>query len=296
MHLLYLSKEMAKAKNIIKITAVLAVMLCCAFSTEAQTIMRKDSIAAQRRALAESELVVARGDTTSIVLPEHNFGRFDRGLYNYLYVPKGSWSLGLTASYGELNTEDMQVLDIINDLDFSGKMYSINLTAGYFFRHNQSIGLKVNYTRGVADLNRLAVDFSDDINFTLKDVSYYHESYAMGAVYRNYVGLGRQKVFSVFNEVDLMFQSGSSRFKRLYNDEPKDTRTTITQASLNFSPGVCVAFHQNVAFNVSFGVFGIKLRNEDQKTNGVEDGSRFTSGANFRFNIFNINFGMLVLI
>lgn len=276
--------------------AAILVAVMTVLTVQGQTILRKDSIASQRRAVTESELVIARGDTTAIILPEHNFGRFDRGLYNYLYIPKGSWSLGMTASYGELNTDNMQLLDIINDFDFSGKMYSINVTAGYFFRHNQSLGVKVNYTRGIADLNRLAVDFSDDINFTLKDVSYHQQSCAMGAVYRNYVGLGRQRIFSVFNEVDLMFQRGSSRFKRLFNDQPKDTRTTSTQASLNFSPGVCVCLQQNVAFNVSFGVFGLKMRKENQTTNMTEDGSRFTSGANFRFNIFNINFGMLILI
>ena len=51
-----------------------------------------------------------------------------------------------------------------------------------------------------------------------------------------------------------------------------------------------------VSFNVSFGVFGVKLHHEKQTTNGVEDGSRFSSGANFKFNIFNINFGMAVFI
>jgi hypothetical protein len=47
---------------------------------------------------------------------------------------------------------------------------------------------------------------------------------------------------------------------------------------------------------VSFGVFGVKFRNEHQKTDGVDEGSRFTSGANFKFNIFNINFGLMVVI
>lgn len=51
-----------------------------------------------------------------------------------------------------------------------------------------------------------------------------------------------------------------------------------------------------VAFNVSFGVFGVKVAKESQKTNGVEEGSRVSSGANFRFNIFNINFGLMVVI
>lgn len=38
------------------------------------------------------------------------------------------------------------------------------------------------------------------------------------------------------------------------------------------------------------------MRNEKQLTNGIDEGSRFTSGANFRFNIFNINFGLMVVI
>ena len=53
---------------------------------------------------------------------------------------------------------------------------------------------------------------------------------------------------------------------------------------------------ENVAFNVSFGIFGIKFRKERQTTDGVDEGSRFTSGANFRFNIFNISLGMMVVI
>ena len=67
-------------------------------------------------------------------------------------------------------------------------------------------------------------------------------------------------------------------------------------ASLNFSPGLCVFIMDYVSFNVSFGVFGIKVHQEKQQTNGVEEGTRFTSGANFKFNIFNINFGMAVFI
>ncbi len=283
-------------KHIIKLVMLLAVVCSAAQSSQAQLIVRKDSIATARRAELEKEKVIVGDDTVSIILPERNFGRYDRGLYNYLFIPKGKWAIGLTASYGELTTEDSQLLNVLKDLDFSGKLYSINPTLSYFIGHNQSVGLKFTYSRGVADLASLSVDFDDDLNFSIKDVSYYTESFAMGSFYRNYVGLGSQRRFGVFNEVSLMFQTGSSRFKRLYNDEPRDTRTTITQGSLNFSPGLAVFLQQNVAFNVSFGVFGLKVRHESQVTNGVEEGSRTTSGANFKFNIFNIDFGLLVVI
>ncbi len=262
-------------------------------SVQAQDIVRKS----ERPWPADSiERVIVGKDTVSIIIPEYNFGRFDRGLYNYLFIPKGKWGFGLTASYGELNTEDVGILSLIKDIDVKGKMYSVKPYLSYFIRSNQSVGLRFNYSRGTADLNNLALDFDEDLSFAIHDISYYTQSFAVAAFYRNYVGIGNSGRFAIFNEIDLSFGSGSSRFKRLYNDKPRDTRTYITEASLNFSPGVCVFMQDNVAFSVSFGVFGLKLRNEHQLTDGVDEGKRFTSGANFRFNIFNISFGLMVVI
>lgn len=242
------------------------------------------------------ETVLVGGDTVSIILPQKNYGRYNRGLYNYLFIPKGQWSFGLMASYGEFSTDDVQLLSVIKELDLNIKAYSLQPSITYFFRNNQSIGLKFVYVRRNLDLPGLAVDFSDDMNFSLKDVSYYEQSYSTSVSYRNYVGLGRDRRFGVFNDVDLSFGSGSARFKRYYGGELRDTRTNSMSAALNFSPGLCVFIMDYVSFNVSFGVFGIKVHHEKQQTNGVEEGTRFTSGANFKFNIFNINFGMAVFI
>lgn len=243
-----------------------------------------------------NETVIVGEDTVSIVLPQKNYGRYDRGLLNYLFIPKGQWSFGLMASYGEFSTDDVQMLSILKNLDLNIKAYSIQPSITYFFSNNQSIGLKFVYTRRNLDLPNMAMDFDDDINFTLKDVSYYEQSYTSSVSYRNYIGLGRDRRFGVFNDIDLAFGSGSSRFKRYYDGQLRDTRTNSVTAALNFSPGICVFIMDYVSFNVSFGVFGVKLHHEKQTTNGVEDGSRFSSGANFKFNIFNINFGMAVFI
>lgn len=242
------------------------------------------------------ETVVVGNDTVSIILPQTNYGRYDRGLYNFLFVPKGQWSFGLTASYGEFNTEDIELLSILTNFDVRVKAYSLNPSVSYFFRHNQSIGVKFSYTHSNLDVDNMGFDFDDDMNFTLTDVSYYSQSYTASINYRNYIGLGYEKRFAIFNEVDLGFGSGSARFKRMIGGEPRDTRTNSITASLNFSPGLCVYIMDNVSFNVSFGVFGLKMTNEKQMTNGESEGSRFSSGANFRFNIFNIKFGLAVNI
>lgn len=272
---------------------MLLMAVAVAVPASAQIIQRKKLIEFDRDSI---EHVVVDGDTVPVILPEKNYGRFDRGLFNYIFIPKGKWGFGITASYGELQTEDVRVLSILKDVDFKGKMYSVKPYISYFVKSNQAVGLKFDYTRGIADLGRLAVDFDDDLNFTLRDVSYYQQSFSVAAFHRAYVGLDRSGRFGIFNEVDLSFGSGSSRFKRLYNNEPKDTRTVITQGAINFSPGVCVFLQDFMSFNVSFGVFGLKWRKEDQTTDGVDEGSRVTSGANFKFNIFNINFGLMVVI
>ena len=246
---------------------------------------------------AGSDLVIVNHtDTVSMILRQRNLGRYDRGLHNYLFIPKGGWDVGLTASYGSLSTDDIEVLQVLSDLDFSGKIYAIRPSVSYFFNHNQSIGLKVTYQRAIADLGSLGLHMGDDISFDLANVSYHSQSYTASLFYRNYVGLSRAKRFAVFNEIDLSFASGNSTFSREYDGEPYLTRTTTTGVSLNFSPGVCVFIMENVSFNVSFGVFGIHLQKERQETNGENEGSRLTSGANFRFNIFNINFGLGVHI
>lgn len=272
-------------------------MICIGASTMMHSqITRKDDDTRRLRIEEIDEKVIIDGDTVSMILPERNFGRYDRGLYNYMFIPKGRWAFGLTASYGELNTEDIQVLNILKDLDFNGKIYSINPTISYFFKHNQSIGLRFNYSHGTADLNKLALDFDEDLNFNIHDVKYVQESFAAGIFYRNYIGLGPSKRFGVFNEVDLSFQTGNNRFNRIHDGVMKETNTDIVQASLNFSPGMAVFIQDYVAFNVSFGIFGLNWRKEHQMTDGVDEGTRFSSGANFRFNIFNINFGLLVVI
>lgn len=241
-----------------------------------------------------NEKVLFRGDTIPMVLRSRNLGRFSRGLFNYLYIPKGIWQLGITASYGEFSTEDLEMLDFISDMDFQGKMFSIKPYFSYFFNNNMSAGLRLGYSYGRANIDRFAVDIDDDMNFDLHDVMYRSESFSAALTFNQYFGITRRGRFGVFNEVELAFSGGNSDFIRPYNSELKHTHTTSMEASLNFSPGVSVYIIEPITFNISFGVFGFYLKNEKQTVDGEEMGNRFSSGANFRFNIFNINFGVAV--
>lgn len=275
-------------------TVIIALILAVAAVSDAaaQSIVRKG----QYESTDTAGRVVVDGDTVSMVLPQRNWGRFDRGLKNYIFIPRNQWGFGLTASYGELQTRDLSILSVLKDFDFSGELMSLAPYMQYSFDNNEAVGLKFNYTRGTADLRGFNINITEDISFNVRDVMYSRQDFSVSTFYRYYVGLGKSGRFGIFNELDLAFGSGGASFDRLYNDMPRHTRTVSTSAEFNYSPGLTVFIQENVAFNVSFGVFGLHWLREHQSTDGIDEGTRVSSGANFRFNIFNINFGMMIAI
>ena len=136
----------------------------------------------------------------------------------------------------------------------------------------------------------------DDISFDMRDVAYKTKTTSVSVFRRSYIGLDRGRRFALFNEVALRYDRGTGTFSRLYNDEPKETKSTGNAFRLDFSPGMCVFIQEKVAFNVSFGIFGWYWKREHQVTNGVDEGTFSSSGANFKFNLFNLNMGVSVYL
>lgn len=239
-----------------------------------------------------TETTIFRGDTIPMILKERNLGRYHRGLYNHLFIPKGTWMFGITASYGEFSTRDLEMFDVLTDVDLDAHSFSINPYLSYFLRNNLALGVRFNYSSSKANVGSFKVDIDEDMNFNLHDITYSNKAYSTALFIRQYIGMSRKGRFGVSNEIALEFAAGSSDFIRPYDNEPKATHTSYIDARLSFSPGVCVFVMENISFNLSFGVFGFYLRNEKQKVNGEDLGNRLTSGASFRFNIFNISFGL----
>ncbi len=243
-----------------------------------------------------NEMTYWRGDSIPMALPTKRLGRYDRKLYNWLIYPKGLWHLGLTANYGELNTEDMEILTLVNDIDLHGKIYSIKPSVSYFLRNNLCVGLRLAFTKGDMAINSFNVDIDEDMSFNLHDIKYTSDSYAAAVFLQQYFGLSRRGRFAVFNEAEISVGTGNAHFIRPFDGQVRDTRTKTQSFNINYSPGVSIMMMKNAAFNLSFGIFGFHLKNEKQWENGEESGNRFTSGINFRFNIFNINFGVSIII
>lgn len=240
--------------------------------------------------------VIVGNDTVSVIVPEKNYGRYHRGLYTHLFVPKGQFACGLQASYGKVSAEDLQVLSYVTDLDFKVSTYSFNPYVSYFYKHNRSLGLRFGISHSDFNIDSFGLDFDGDINFNIKDLKYRNSKLSLEIFHRNYIGLDASRRFAVFNEVALKYSNGNGSFQRLYNDTPKVTDSHSNEVRLDFSPGLCVFIQEHVAFNVSFGIFGWYWRKDKSVTDGVDEGTRSSSGCNFKINLLNLKLGVAVYI
>lgn len=260
---------------------------------DVRTLLRGRSKVVRDNSIVDlDEVVTYKGDTLPMVLKDLKLGRYDRGLFNFLFIPKGMWTIGLTASYGKFSTADLQMFDVISDVDISAHAFSIKPYFSYAFKNNITAGLRLEYSNIVGNINSFGLDIDEDMSFNIHDVGYSSESYSAALLLTQYIGLERKGRFGVFNEAQLKLTSGTSDFNRPYDGVMKMTHNSNFQASLTYSPGVCVFVMPNLSCNLSFGVFGFYINHTKQWENGERSGSRTTSGANFRFNIFNISFGL----
>lgn len=221
-------------------------------------------------------------------------GRYDRGIVNYKFVPKGKWVGGLTFSYMSFDSDDSSLLySLLGDMDLNFGIKSLHPYVGYALKDNMIIGAKFGYNHLVGDVGNINLDLGSDLSFSLSNMRYTEDLYSFGVFNRSYIGLDTGGRFGLFNETALTYKRGTSNYNSGTEEEGlKHTETTINEIHLGINPGVAVFIMPNVCAEMSFGVAGFKYRSEKQRNESGEVGKRDTSGANFKINILNINIGI----
>lgn len=222
-----------------------------------------------------------------ITLPK----RMDRGIVNYLFVPKNSWMGGISVSYSNHFNTDYDFL-IVKDWSGSGNTIKFSPFAGYFFKNNMAAGARFTYKRTTVNIDELSIDLGDELNFSIKDIAYIDQSYYGTAFIRTYVGLGEDRRFGLFNEASITLGGGRGKFITGKEIDLKGTYQTSKELQIGMSPGLSVFIANEVAVEASVGVLGFTFKKIDQTTNQIYNGSRRTSNANFKINLFSINLGI----
>lgn len=217
--------------------------------------------------------------------------KFDRGIKQSTFVPKGQWITGLSVSYSE-HTDNNYKFIVLEKINSSGYNVKVSPLICFAFRDNVAAGGRFAYSRALTKLDNLSLNLDDDMNFDIEDVYNLSQSYSAIGVLRTYISLGEQKRFGLYNEVQFTYEGGQGKMVNGKGDDLTGTYQNSYGLKVGMSPGLVAFINNYTAVEVSVGVLGFDYKKTEQTTDQVYYGSRSSSSANFKINLFSISLGL----
>lgn len=216
---------------------------------------------------------------------------FDRGIKQSTFVPKGQWITGLSVSYSEYTNDNYKFI-VLEKINGSGYSVKVSPLVCFTFRDNVAAGGRFAYGRSLTKIDNISLDLDEDIKFDISDVYSLSHSYSGTGVLRTYISLGDTKRFGLYNEVQLTAEGGQSKMLNGKGEELTGTYQKNLGLQVGMSPGLVAFINNYTAVEVSVGVLGFNYKRTEQVTDQVYYGSRSTSSANFKINLFSISLGL----
>lgn len=226
---------------------------------------------------------------------------FDRGIgiSNTIFIPKGTIGFGLSISYNDYSlgtaSDDVgyrMLFSMLNGIHGGMTSFGVSPQMSYFFTNNTSVGLRFDYDKSSFSLGNANLSLGDDMSFSVSDMNYLKQSYTGALTLRHYMPIADSRRFAMFIEARGAFSYAQSKSYQTDSGNRFGTYQDIYKASLSIVPGMICFMADNAAFEVSVGVLGFDTERVVQTTNQVEVSEMKNSGANFKINLFSINFGM----
>ena len=217
-----------------------------------------------------------------------------RGLTSFsnIFVPQGQWVAGINASFSTHSNNDYTFV-VIEGINSEGHTLKVAPILAYAFRNNMVIGARFTYSRTYLRIDSGSIQLGDDdTGVDLKVDSYYSlkHTYEAALIWRQYIPLGQNKRFALFNEMQLGM--GSSQAKFAADTPVRGTYETGKHISLGLTPGLVAFATNNMAIELNVGVMGFTYNKVRQVHNQVSVGTRSSSMMNFKVNIFSIGLGV----
>ena len=270
-----------------KITYFVVLLTFVTTTAAATTVADSVAVAPVKRTKAQL------ADSASRVIRVPSEGaRVDRGIYQYLFIPKGQVLAGATLSYAHLDSDDSQFMLMIDGLQAECSMTRISPFIGVSYAKNQVLGARFAYqlTRGKVDNVSIQAGDNEDYTFTLSNVDLRQRSYAGALFHRAYIGLDLRGRFALYNETRVEFAFGRNEFS--YGQTALDQYTKNRQVGITFHPGVAVCIMNNVSMHASVGIGGVRLSDSRVYDGAEMIGKRTAMNANFRLNLLDISLGI----
>ncbi|MFI3314919.1 MAG: hypothetical protein R3Y04_04590 [Rikenellaceae bacterium] len=245
---------------------------------------------------ADSVVVVgyANSDALDSYIDDSDLRR-NRGLAQLAseFLPEGAWITGTTFSYSTHDNDAYKFL-VLEDITSYGYTLNASPLVAYAVSTNMAIGARFVYGRTLTKVENADLVFGDaddgGINVNFNNIYILSHSYSAMAIWRQYIPLGNNKRFALFNELQL--EVGGSQSKFSFDTPTSGVYSTSINASLGISPGIVAFATNDVAFEVSVGMMGLSYSKTKQVQNQVYEGEMSSGFFNFKVNLLAIGLGV----
>lgn len=217
---------------------------------------------------------------------------FKREIETHTFVPKGQMICGVSCNFSQSKQDNFQFLILEN---INGDTYSMKVSpmVFYAFKDNMAIGGRIGYKRSRTKVDNADLVLDSETSYSVENFYTIGQTFSAAIAYRHYINIGRQKRFGLFMEVNLEGSGGQSKIMKGQGIDFTGTYSKNFGLSLGFQPGVSFFLSNYSALEIGVGVLGIGFQKTDMVTNQVYQSSVKSSSANFRVNLFSINFGVV---
>ena len=231
----------------------------------------------------------------AFALGTHAQEHFKRGLEQISFVPKGQWIGGVSVSYSQSDFENYQFL-IVENLNGDTYTFKVSPMVMFCFKDNLAAGGRLSYSRSRTRLDGASLVLGADTSYDVDNLYSISHNYHGTAMFRNYISLGKSMRFGFFNEVDLSLGGGQSKLVNGTGDELTGTYKRNFNLNIGLTPGIIMFLSNYSAIEVSIGVLGFNYTHTHSISDQIYQAERNRKSANFRINLFSVQFGVAFYI
>lgn len=231
----------------------------------------------------------------AFALGTHAQEHFKRGLEQISFVPKGQWIGGVSVSYSQSDFENYQFL-IVENLNGDTYTFKVSPMVMFCFKDNLAAGGRLSYSRSRTRLDGASLVLGADTSYDVDNLYSISHNYHGTAMFRNYISLGKSMRFGIFNEVDLSLGGGQSKLVNGTGDELTGTYERNFNLNIGLTPGIIMFLSNYSAIEVSIGVLGFNYTHTHSISDQIYQAERNRKSANFRINLFSVQFGVAFYI
>lgn len=240
-------------------------------------------------------LAVCTTATLMAQTPTDTVVKQERGLKQHTFVPKGQWIVGGNISYSQQSEDNYQFL-IVEGINGNGYSFKVSPMFTYMVANNMGIGGRFSYDRSLMKINSADITLSDDMQFNIGNIYRLSHSYSGMAILRNYISIGNNMRFGLFNETQLQIGGGQSKLVSGTGESVTGAYENSFTVGINLAPGITAFINNNVAIELNIGLLGFKYSSIKQVTDQIYEGSSNSTSASFQINLFSIGLGLAFYI